>query len=119
MEGEVGLQYSRQSRRHCLARISKVSPSKQVCLFLSKQGRGLEWLRVLIALSEDPASIPSTHMAADNCLLLQVQGISHFFLAFIVTVHMHTAKHSYTFLKIFKKKKEEPYVIANTSNLST
>jgi hypothetical protein len=33
--------------------------------------RGLEmaqWLRALTALSEDPGSMPSTHMAAHSCL---------------------------------------------------
>jgi hypothetical protein len=31
-------------------------------------------LRVLTDLPEDPGSIPSMHMAAHNCLLLQIQG---------------------------------------------
>ncbi|CAO2608825.1 hypothetical protein LEMLEM_LOCUS13963 [Lemmus lemmus] len=32
-------------------------------------------LRALTALPEDPGSIPSTHMAAHNCLKIQFQGI--------------------------------------------
>ena len=31
-------------------------------------GEMAQWLRALTALSEDPGSIPSTHMAAHNCL---------------------------------------------------
>lgn len=34
-------------------------------------------LRALAALPEDPGSVPSTHMAAHNCLKLQFQGIWH------------------------------------------
>ncbi|CAO2645611.1 hypothetical protein LEMLEM_LOCUS27546 [Lemmus lemmus] len=34
-----------------------------------------QWLRALTALPKDPGSIPSTHMAAHNCLKIQFQGI--------------------------------------------
>ena len=37
----------------------------------------VQWLRALAALPEDPGSIPRTHMAAHNGLLLQFQGIRH------------------------------------------
>lgn len=36
-----------------------------------------QWLRALALLLELPESIPSTHMAAKSCLLLQLQGTLH------------------------------------------
>lgn len=36
-----------------------------------------QWLRTLTCLLEDWASIPSTHIAAFNCLLLHFQGSRH------------------------------------------
>ena len=33
-----------------------------------KAGEMAQWLRALTVLPEDPSSIPSTHMAAYNCL---------------------------------------------------
>jgi hypothetical protein len=36
-----------------------------------RDGELAQWLRALAALSEDPGSIPRTHMTAYNC---QVQG---------------------------------------------
>ena len=38
-------------------------------------GEMAQRLRALTALPEDPGSIPSTHMAAHNCLKIQFQGI--------------------------------------------
>ena len=38
-------------------------------------GEMTQWLRALIALVEDPGSIPITHMAAHNCLKIQLQEI--------------------------------------------
>ena len=37
-------------------------------------GEVAQWLGVLTALPEDTGSIPSTHMEAHNCLLLQFQA---------------------------------------------
>jgi hypothetical protein len=36
--------------------------------FRTQSGEMAQWLRVLATLSEDPGSIPSTHMAANNHL---------------------------------------------------
>jgi hypothetical protein len=33
----------------------------------------VQQLRALVTLAEDPGSVASTHMAADNCLKLQLQ----------------------------------------------
>lgn len=40
-------------------------------------------LRAPAPLPEDPESIPSTHTAAESCLLLQLQGTRHSLLAFM------------------------------------
>lgn len=42
-----------------------------------------QWLRALAPRPELPESIPSTHMAAESCLLLQLQGTWHSLLAFM------------------------------------
>ena len=42
-----------------------------------RAGEMAQWLRALTAPPEDPGSIPSTHMAAHNCLWLQFHGIQH------------------------------------------
>ena len=42
---------------------------------LSGAGEMAQWLGALTALPEDLGSIPSTHMAAHNCLKIQLQGI--------------------------------------------
>ena len=34
-----------------------------------------QWLRALTALTEELGSIPSTYMAAHNCLEIQLEGI--------------------------------------------
>lgn len=39
-------------------------------------GEMAQRLRMLIALAEDPVSVPSTHMVAHNYLLAQVEGES-------------------------------------------
>ena len=45
-------------------------------MFKSKgSGEMAQWLTVQAALTEDLGSIPSTHMAPDNHLYLQFQGI--------------------------------------------
>jgi hypothetical protein len=36
-----------------------------------------QWLGALAKLSEDLGSIPSIHMATNNCLKFQFQGIQH------------------------------------------
>lgn len=65
--------YRMPAQRFCLARFSKVSPSTQTCPFACiirrKRARDMaQWLRVLDALSEDPGSFSSIHMASDSCL---------------------------------------------------
>lgn len=58
-------------------------------------------LRAPAPLPEDPESIPSTHTAAESCLLLQLQGTRHSLLAFMAVrytdrytgrQHTHTGK---------------------------
>lgn len=63
--------YLTPAQRFCLASFSKVSPSKQTCPFAliirRKRARDMaQWLRVLDALSENPGSFSSIHMASDN-----------------------------------------------------
>jgi hypothetical protein len=40
-------------------------------------GETIQWLRALVALPEDPGSIPSAHMVAHNQSYLQFQGIRY------------------------------------------
>ena len=44
---------------------------------LCRAGEMAQWLSALVALPEDPGSIPSTHMVTYNYLQLQFQGIRH------------------------------------------
>lgn len=55
----------------------------------------IPWLKVGIALAEDPSSIPNTH----SCLWLQLQGDLHLFLTPVAPVHTGTyllLTHRYT-----------------------
>ena len=40
-------------------------------------GKMAQWLRTLAVLPKDPGSIPSPHMAAHNCVRVQLQLVGH------------------------------------------
>ena len=87
--------------------------------------REAQWLRALVALPEDPSSVPSTHMALHNCLqTLQIQGVSQPLLSFKATRHIigtqtYMQKNTHTHEIIFFKAGDgSSNTVLNCENLN-